>query len=47
MAEHRFTFTTSGDDASNISIALDFYIRVLIGQFQLPTPKRVGSSTLY
>lgn len=35
MAEHRFTFTTSGDDASNISIALDFYIRVLIGQYDV------------
>ena len=35
MAEHRFTFTTPGDDASNISIALDFYIRVLIGQYDV------------
>lgn len=35
MAEHRFTFTTSGSDANNISIALDFYIRVLIGQYDV------------
>lgn len=35
MTEHRFTFTTSGDDASNISIALDFYIRVLLGQYDV------------